>query len=173
MENQDDIQKELAELSPKLRQIKEKGAGFKVPDNYFKQLPDDLLQQLAAEAAPSKAVQPHWLDQLLAPIIWILQPRYAMALASGLILIVAAYFLLRPQAVDEVFVQDLTETEISNYIADNIEDFDLNLLIEAGGVELDMVPEVTSPEAPIEEELDEYLDEIIEDLDLDELEDLL
>jgi len=53
MDNKKDIKKELEEIAPFLAGL-EKKSGFKVPENYFKQLEDDLWDQLQPVKKPIK-----------------------------------------------------------------------------------------------------------------------
>ena len=172
MENQDDIKKELEQLSPLLRGLKEKGTGFSVPENYFQQLPDQILEQLKPSTQERVTARPIWLENFQQFMLSLFQPRFALALASVLILVVAIIFI-NPGSNEEVAMSiDLTEEEISAYIADNIEEFNIDMLIEGGEIDLGVISPTNTLSNPEEEDLDEYLDEIIDDLDLEELEDM-
>lgn len=175
MSEKEKIKKELDDLSPLLSKLKQDSDNpFGVPNHYFESLQDEVLRQVSVEQVDVQVVEPgpSWLDRLVEQLQWLFQPRYAMAMATVAILIVAGIFFFRGETSSPgLALQDLSEEDITDYISSNIEDFEVDLLVEAMGDEIDpaLLPKPDLEDA----ELEEYLDEIIDEIDLEELEDLL
>lgn len=172
MENKDEIRKELEELSPFLSKMKKEKEGFEVPANYFKQLPDLIMDRIQEEEAPSYSTAPttNWLDQIIERIQLLLQPQYAMALASVAILIVASIFFFgqNDDLANATTLAEVSDDEISSYVMNNVEEFEMDLLMEV------MDEEVLEEELENESSGDDnYLDDIIDDLSDEELEELM
>ena len=176
--NKEEVKEELKDLSPFLYQIKGKGSAFKVPEGYFSQLQDQILDQVKAmpEASPktnrawkANIFIPGFFDQLNA----LLQPRMALTLASVIVIMVAAWFLVRsgegPVSGEPSFAS-LSVEEIQNYIDANLDDFDEEIIKEVAqdNNNLNIIPNNTFNT----EELDQYLDQVIDQLDPKELEEL-
>lgn len=186
--NDKNLRDELDNL-PFLRKMKEQpeNGGLQVPKHYFKHLPDEVLHK-AKEQAPVPQVQIGLLERLGQYVAGLLQPRYALAFASVLALVVASvYFfggsddeMLPPTAA--VSLTEISDEELFAYVSENVGDFDHNLMIEATGSDL---PEVksslkskpilpkTSVPKPKLEEMEEYLDEVIDEIEVEDLEELL
>ena len=173
MKRREEIREELEQLSPLLAKMKEEDPGFRVPENYFQQLPDEIMarmeQEKSQEASPS--IQASWWDQFLHSLQFLLQPRYAMALAAILLLIVAGIWWLRP--TETVYTGDIawnkvSSEEITNYIANNIQDFEAELLFKATpGLDQQSILHGTDIDNAT---LDNYLEDIIDDLEVEDLE---
>ncbi|MEN0006002.1 MAG: hypothetical protein AAF798_17765 [Bacteroidota bacterium] len=176
MDQQEEINKELNELSPFLAKLKKEPDGFEVPHNYFKALPDEIMSRIEAEEQSSRSEAPgfSWLQQWQAALQGLLQPQYAMALASVVLLLVATWWWFAPNsamAEQENVFATLSEEEILNYIDDHIDTFgpELVTVVEQADQPTDLLPAL-----PIEDaEAEEYLDEILNELDDAELEELL
>ena len=176
--NKKEVQDELSSISPMLSKMKqEQEDPFRVPHNYFEQLPDDIMRQLKAEAAPEPAKTQgiSWIDRMLESLTVLLQPRMAVAFASMALLIVAAFFFLQSPGEESPYVaeiqEDISEQEIAAYIEANIDEFDAELLFaESDSPYEDLQDNSLEVE---DEELDEYMDDLIDELDESELEQLL
>ncbi|MEL6864366.1 MAG: hypothetical protein AAFP19_08105 [Bacteroidota bacterium] len=173
MNKQEDSRKELEEISPFLANLK-KEQPFKVTKNYFEQLPDQVLDRVQTTQKEAQApAGPNWLDQLAQSLALLLQPRYALSLATVALVIVATVFMLRSAdpSMSTVVAEEkgeLSEEVIQDYIAANIEDFEADLLWEMSqGEALSDFDELEG------EDLAPYIDEIIDDLDDSDLEELL
>ena len=176
---QDNFYEEMEELSPTLRNLKEKGTGFTVPADYFEGLTDELLQTLHAPPAASapadhKSKNRPGLDWLRQMSSYLFQPQFALGLACGAALIAVAVYLFSPvaQAPEAPFAEgSLTEDEIAEYISVNIDDFDTDLIIKFLG---DGVEDAFSPIRDMQDqELEEAVDGFLDDLDIQELKELL
>ncbi len=161
--------------------MKEEGAGKPpVPEGYFRELPNEVLRRIRAEEGLRCEEMPEaatgrrgwlWYDLLAA------RPgRFAAGLAAALLLALAgAYFLWPGEEPKERpgTLTSVSQEEAAEYVARHIEEFGLGLMVEASVVnaedtrQLEMLPEIQ------EEELDEYLDGIIDEIGLEELEELL
>ena len=157
---------ELMGLSPFLSELKSKAPKQEVPRNFFEQLPDDVMQRIKLEdqhlAAERSVDQPSWFSWLLPK--W--QPRYALAFATVLILIVAGIFSIRPTGQQETLLADteLSTEDWESYVSQNIDDFDSELLWQASE------SDKTSSEVPSGES-DDVLDDLLEDINEEDLED--
>ena len=182
MTRKDDLQEELKKVSPFLADFRKKGDGFSVPKNYFKTLPDEVLKQIgedAIRAKPPAKQKGSWLDEMISAIQFLLQPKYAMAVASVLLLIVACIFIFQRQNapnplainVQKVPLEEISFEEMDAYIAQNIDDFEEDLLVPDGFSEGET--EAFSNLHLKDKEIENYLDDVIEEMDLSELEDIL
>ena len=165
MKKNDEIREELKELSPFLAKMKRENA-FKVPKNYFESLPDKVLEQVRPQPVTQQTPQISWFDRLIDSFAVLLQPRYAVGLATVAILLVAGVFYMQKSA-DPVVNPDAS---LAQYISDNIDDFDADMIYEwsiASGNSEDLPDNSTSDPTDI------YIDEIIDGLDDSDLEKLL
>lgn len=156
----DALRKELEETAPFLAHLKEKPDGLSVPDGYFEQLPRSVLERIADEDAASvRRISPIWFR--------------AAAAASVILLAGVAVFLFRP-AQPEYSPESvaLTADEVHQYITLHIDDFDLDLLLQFAdnGTGHSGWFEDTGLEDP---EMKQYMDELLDDIDLETLEELL
>jgi len=167
-----DVKKELEELSPLLAKIKAREPEHEVPENYFEALPDQVWEQIKLMPQPERApAQPSWWERVQAALQQLMQPRMAVGLATFAVLIVAGTYFLRPAATrDDPFAQ-LTAEEVTAYMAQNADEFDPQLLMEAMGEQSDM--SILSGSEFNDEEIEQLLDEVIEEMDNQSLEDLL
>lgn len=191
MEN--NIDQELAGLSPLLQDLRQKPEGYQVPKDYFAAMQKEVLQQIKAENTlitstniPKKENKlSNWWNQRLAEIEWFMQPRYAVAFASFALLLTAGWFFIKPSH-NEVFASNEPSIEeIEQYLEENIEDIDTEQLTKnIAEVESSIEKENSQNQQPsnpqkIEnanpEELDEILDEMIQNGELseDDLEEIL
>ncbi len=189
MKKSDELRDELDEL-PFLKKIKEqpspnRASGFQVPKNYFKHLPDEVLRK-AKQSEPAPVLQPSWLERLEQFVAGLLQPRYALAFASVLALVVAGIYFLgkngreEAQPITAVQLADISDDELFAYVSENIGEFDHDLVLETAGSELPDLklkakPSLQKTKAPKPEleEMEEYIDEVIDEIDVEDLEELL
>lgn len=181
MSKKDEIRKELEGLSPLLSKMKEEGRQpFRVPEGYFKGLPGDVLRRARAEEGLVRGRRPSAAERsgmgFGAWLQWLLLPRRAVGLAVALMLVVAGAFLFWPRLsgpLPEEALAGISDAEAKAYVSENIGEFELELLLEASMVSADDVPEIEVLPGVEEEDIGRYLDEVIEEMDLDELEELL
>ncbi|MBI5914069.1 MAG: hypothetical protein HY842_01730 [Bacteroidetes bacterium] len=180
MKNSDELREEL-EGSPFLQKMKDKGEGFKVPANYFKNLPDEVWKQVKPAAPPQES----WLDKaelflLFLQNLW--RPRYVLAVATIAAVAVAAVCFFaektpgnESQPIAAVRLADISDEELQAYVSDNIGDFDRALFTEndLAEQEVEPHPQQPAPAKPNLEEMEKYLDEVIDEIDVEDLEKLL
>ncbi len=185
MKNSDELRDEL-ENSPFLKKMKaQPGEGFKVPRHYFKHLPDEVWKQVKPAPSPVTS-RPSWLENLELFIQGLMQPRYALALASVVALVAVTVVFFKDknvganmQPIAQVTLAEITDEELIAYVSDNIGDFDRGLMLEVSGPEMPEVGQPTKPSTKAEmakpnvEEMEEYLDEVIDEIDVEDLEELL
>lgn len=166
----DDINKELKENAPLLSELDKTKEGYSVPFNYFEGLPEQIMDQVIPQSTPVEAPsesRPSLLDWLAG----FLQPRYAMALASMVgLLMVGGYFwngATNDLSNPDLLAASISAEDVQLYVQENIDEFALELLAEDGTVELDMNELIDLNES----DLQDYIDDVILD-DLDD-EDLL
>jgi hypothetical protein len=164
------IREELEQWSPRLAKLKDDPqTPFQLPENYFHRLTQEIMEQVSLEPKPATPPRPgaarpwrQWLSGLLTP-------RLATGLAAVALLLAAALLWLRPPAGPGELpaAAELTTQEMTDYIAAHIDDFELEMLAEAAEDEGTMSLQRTESE-----ELDLYLDEIIDELELEDLQEL-
>lgn len=136
-------------LSDRLRDLRERGDGFRLPDNYL----EALKQRLPATQAPPPKVRPPHRRPVSA---WL-----AIAASVALLLLLGWAWLYTPTTAPEAEpplaeanLDALTDEDILAYVEDNISDFEIGLLYTE-------VTETTT-EALTDEELDELYYELVE-----------
>ena len=156
----DALRKELEKEAPFLAQLKDKPDGMTVPDGYFDQLPQEVLKRVAAgNQRPSRKIFQLW-------------PRMAAA-ASFVAAIGLSIFLFQPnhQAADQESLP-ISAAEVDQYVSRHIDDFDLDMLIQFAATaenEGGLFNDATLDDP----ELQQYMEELLDDIDLHTLEDLL
>jgi hypothetical protein len=172
---QEKIRKELEGPSPFLSQLKETGRpeGFDVPPTYFRELPDRVLERVK-KGEPAAASQSPWWPRLAEALSRLLQPRYAAGLATVGALIISGLLIFdqtdSPPSSANMF-STLTPEEVNAYIQSNLEEFEEEMVIEAAEEyqELSLLPSTTLDE----EDLEEYYEELLREMDEESIEELL
>ena len=177
MKNKDELRDELNELSPFLAKHEHKDLGFRVPKDYFKSLPDEVMKLIREEAAPAKR---SWLDDLTVLLQGLFQPRYALVLASVAVLVVAAVYVFKQQQplgivrpIAHIELKDISDEALFTYVSNNINDFDKDLIIETQGFEQQEKPLQKITPKPDLQELEQYIDDNLDDIDLNDLQETL
>ena len=173
--NKKEIQDELEKLAPSLSKLKKEEV-FDVPENYFIQLPDQILNQIdfsknktATETvSPSNSIS--WLDQLAERLAVFFQPKMIVGFGMIILLGAASFFIINNENTSRSLFADFTSDELENYVKANIDDFEEQELLNVlGNEEGGSWTEIEIGD----EDLDEYLEEIIDDIDNSDLEDFL
>ena len=168
MNRKKEIKDELKDIAPFLSKI-DKKPGFKVPHNYFEQLPDEIMKglELKTKQQPERTIS--WWEQSLQVFLTAFQPRVVMALASIALIIGSFFYLNQTENSSE---SNIAADQYLAYINDNIDDFDEEMILELSmndNIELDDFSNTTIDE----QALDDYLEEVIDELDDSSIEDLL
>jgi len=174
MDSKKEIIKELEGISPLLAKWKNQEAAKQEgpPEGYFSQLPDQVLSQIKAEASKGK------------PVIRFLRVRRLQQITIGIAavfaLLVAGRFLFPGTPGGQEFADnasntwleaDIPKTEIFDYVMNNLDDFDSELIMEAAATApIDFVLPSSISES---EELDEMIDQLLEETDLSTIDELL
>ena len=106
---------ELREIAPGLLKVEKKNP-FKVPENYFSGLPQDI-QKAISEKKPAFSLG-DWL------LHFSLQPKYSLAVAVFLIISIGGYYYFSHFQGESDPLSNLAFEEIENYIEYNIEEFE-------------------------------------------------
>lgn len=172
MKNRDEIQKELEELSPFLSKLKAEEKLPAVPENYFHALPDQIWEQIKLLPAPERFVKHSSLwDRLFQRLQRLLQPRIAVTLATFAVLLTAGIFFLKPGNQIPAKESNLTAEDITNYIGNNLHEFDTELLIKATA---DLPNQNLLPTDNLsDDEIDAMMKELIKEVDENTIEELL
>ena len=150
------IREELSEL-PLLKEQLGKPEGYQVPDGYFEQLEKNILDQVSKETTFNNSTRTKLFS---LSSVW--------SKAAAVALLVGGSLLMWQKNVPPSIASatDLSTEEIHAYIADNLQEFDEDLLID----------QVSSNQSTLtnlsEEEKDFFLEELLEDSSID-LEDIL
>ena len=112
-------------------------------------------------AVPEKSSFGFWSN----PFQFLFRPKYALAFATVSLLVMAGIFWTN-NTTETLPLAELTSEEIQTYISDNIDEFDEELFLESdlGFEDLESSEDTDS---------DEFLNDIIDDLDIEDLEELL
>ena len=170
----EDIRKELEELSPHLLKLKEQGDGFRLPEDYFQRMQKEVLEKVQASPKPTASKNIGWLDRFLEPLQFLFQPRWALSLATiALLITLGTVWLYQNQAVHgtelSAELAKLDPESLDAYIQANLHEFDAETLLEfASNQENQPSFEDLTPE-----ELDQYLDEAIQEMDVETLKEIL
>ncbi|NBC07514.1 MAG: hypothetical protein GVY26_10005 [Bacteroidetes bacterium] len=165
MKDRDDIQQELEELAPDLARLRQSvPRELAPPPGYFDSLADRVLEQAMAEDKPPLNVVWHRRRSVRQWKTWL-----AVAAAALLVLSVSLY-VFYPPAHSEESLAGLSDAEARAYIEGNIDEFSISLMLEAELVQTGdpALPAGIIPDLE-EEEVEEYLYEILEDEELEEL----
>lgn len=134
-----EIEEELKEISPFLANLKKEmpdKAPFKTPKYYFDTLADKVIEKADTKTQsippPQYGERPNWFEGLQQWVATWLQPRYALAFATVTILAVSGWFFMQKQQSSDL--NFATTEEIQQYIQENIDDFDLELIQEHGAL---------------------------------------
>lgn len=167
------IQEELENLSPFLAKMrKEEKNPFALPANYFDTLADNVLEQCGVEEKSIvKTQQPSILDTITNFIQSLFEPRYALAFAAIAVLIIASVSIFSTDTGgNDSSSIALTNGETESYIIANIDEFEEDLITDALA-EANITDFSTLDIG--DEDLELYLDDLLEDIDEEGLEELL
>lgn len=140
----EEVVQELQALAPQLATLQKHNA-FSVPQNYFSTLPKRILAEVSKQnSAAAKEVLPSFWDNLNAQIdvilVAIFKPQLRVAFASLVAVGVAFWFLNNTKPTEQNPVASLngelnrmSTTEISNYVAMHIDDYDEATLKKRAG----------------------------------------
>jgi len=162
MKKNKNIQKELQELAPTLSKMK-KDNPFKVPVDYFIELPQDIRKHTVEKKDSSG-----FLDQILQLLK---QHRYAVSFSMISILVLFGFLVFQQgnNSVDQLSLDNFSQQEINEFVANNIDEFDEDMILQIALVDQDNTYDLQS-----HDELDEYIDEyLINEIDEETLEEIL
>lgn len=167
MKEKEAIRKELEELAPGLSRIGRKQP-FHTPPTYFRELPDEILEKVHEQRPSSRLLT--WLEGLFGT-----PARLAWQLATVAVLVVVGFWAYHHSrdTIDYNYptIADLSIEEVELYVDNHIDEFDVDILLEESNLEYTDVPLLILDSNDVIE--DEYLEEILDDLDLEDLEKLL
>ena len=162
-----DPNKDELKEAPFLAKRQRQEDGFQVPPGYFRELQDQVIARLQEEEQP-RASQPMTLTDRWQR--WKRTYRVAASLAATFVLLGLAWFLWRPSGSE--LPAQLTYDELHEYVQENIDDFELDILLRYSYGE--DVPEGLFPASDMEQdEIDRYLDQELDEIELESLEELL
>jgi nitrogen regulatory protein PII-like uncharacterized protein len=168
----EDFEEELREISPFLANLK-KEAPFKTPKFYFDRLTDSVLEKAQSEVP--KIVPPQYKTEktVFSRVSdWVsvfIQPRWAMAMATVAVIAVSSFFYIKkqntlaPQQLSEISTEDIHE-----YIKDNIDDFEDDMLLETVVLASDTEGGSILKDMD-DKDIEQYLKDNIEEKDLDNI----
>ncbi len=136
---------------------------FKIPANYFAELPDAIQNRLKRE--PSASTTGEHQDSLLMWFQSLFAPRPAFAFLTMLIL--AGLYLAKDRSSAQADIYALTSQEITHYLERNIDELDIADFYLMDPESLDPLSESMDAE-----NIDAYLDILIEDMDLEAFEEI-
>jgi hypothetical protein len=148
---------------PLLSRLREKGEGFAVPESYFETSRNAILAKVKDESTAQRSTY---------RLLNLTSHRVQLGIAASvLVLILAAFYFFR--AVDNSDPsQEISSEEAIFYAAQYIDNVELEEFIRAAGFTEEDWADVPDLDLDMGN-LDEYLEDIIHDLDDEELEKLL
>lgn len=168
MTDKNKIKEELKEISPFLASLK-KESSFNIPKDYFKELPDEILKQVQEDTSKYSVKFPSLFEQFIQQLQWLISPPRLAGLATVVLLVGGFIFMRNQDTYSHTSEIAVSEDEINSYIAANIEDFEEDLLLEFTE-DNDLSNLFQNIE---EEDLDKYLENELDNIDLEILEDYL
>ena len=163
MKNENEINNELADLSPTLRRLRDESDGLKTPDHYFDYLTDSVMEQIKLGSQPSAAPpvpkQSWWSQFFLSPTQW------SVGLATLLLIGLSLWWSTNSSV--EPILAEVSPDDAFYYLEDNLSDFESELLV----TELEWV--IDTDEALIDAEVDYFLNENLPELGAVDLETIL
>ncbi len=164
----EELHKELKEHAPNLAQLREKISRPVVPDSYFLNLEEDMLRRLSEKGG------------LLTPKSSVKVRLYPLLgrVAAAVVVAGVATWLYFSWTAEEKSKASLANLDVEAYIFQHLDEFDEDLLLEYTS---DLPFEEaafhseseTSWETVSDEELNEYLEDVIDEIDETTLENLL
>ena len=160
MKETNDIIEELEALAPLLSQQKRKKEAFKIPPDYFKSLEEQLVNT-------SREFTQTPLSKPTSNIIRL--SNAMLGKVAAILLLLGGSFVFWQRQIPPSMDDSLSSNEITAYIADNLSEFDEDFLLE-----YDRIEEIATIPYPIDEiEVEIYLEEILEEVEVYELENFL
>ncbi len=175
----EDIEHELRDISPFLADLKKahpdangKLQPFKTPKFYFDTLADRVLEKTQPVAAPvykQYQAKKSIFAQIGEWVSALMQPRWAIAMASVMIVAVGTWFYMKqPENTMPQTLTEISSEDIHDYIKDNIDDFEEDLLAENGITASDTEGGTIFTEMS-DNEVELYLNEHLDEKDLDNI----
>jgi hypothetical protein len=154
------VHDELKNIAPELSQMRS-AEGYSVPPVYFKELQDKVLGRIQNE--PQKEPVGYWLRDLVQHYF---KPRYALAMATVLIIIVAAVVF---KGGDEAsLLASISSEDAYEYVYGHITEYETMDLYTLADIEdADFLLDGFS-----DEELNDAIDALLDDIDTESLEEL-
>ncbi len=161
----DEIRKELEDIAPRLAKIQRPEDVPQVEGKFFHNLKVDVLQAYKDRkvAGTARTKETAWWSFLALPK----RPAIAMAFATMALLVVTTVLMWPKQKEENVFAELKTE-EIYTYIEENIDDFEVELLMQSG-----LAPQKSLFQGMEEDGLEDYILDEIQGWDEDEWNDIL
>lgn len=172
--NHEELRKELQSMSPFLEVMKTEKEGFKVPDNYFSSLADDVLWKIRTEPLALEVKEPlrkSWIEKIESLLSTVMPPRYALALASIVLLLVAGIFFIRPAFTPQDELASLSKDEIHQYLINHAHELDPETLVDLTEQQKGTNQEIDPLLLP-SEEVEQYLDDLSNRVDPETLEEI-
>jgi hypothetical protein len=172
MNKKDEIQKEIQQVSPYLEDKLKPYSKGQVPDGYFQRFEDSFVRDVVRPGVKeqlSKKSRPGLMGIVEEFFSRLLSPKYSLAIASVLVLLVASVWLLNPtENTQTLDFAALSEEEVEAFIEDNLDDF----LIAELNLDADMESEQDLFENLDPELIETYSDEVLEEMELIDLENI-
>lgn len=148
---------------PNLLEAYQERNPFVVPHNYFKELPDKVLDRIKEEKPSSllfrlNIVLQQWAQRAIL--------RPALAVAS--VVVIISVFLLWPNSADQIAMPQLTQDEVMDYVISNIDEFEEEIFYIEEASDLDLLGESLEGD-----DLEELLDDLLDDIDEETIQNIL
>lgn len=148
---------------PDLLQRTNKHNPFQIPHNYFREFPDQLMEQIFEESL--KKNRESWWQSIFKRLHLALNPKPIMAL--GMMVLVAALFWLSRPGTSSL-QDEFTSGEIAQYIQEHIDEFEVSDFYVQDLEGIDILAEEFDGD-----DVEPILDDLMEEMDLETLQRIL
>ncbi len=129
MNRKHEIRKELEDIAPMLSDLKDKKEGFRIPENYFEKMQDEVMNKINSDVDLKVVHREARTFSLSGRRVWLKVAGFALVLAA------AAYFLipaLSSEGAENGYLAGLTPDEASEYVNNNLDEFELEEMLRGG-----------------------------------------
>ena len=180
----DKLHDELREHAPFLNELRQKGDGLRVPDEYFDNLEDDVFRQLDAIGARRKPAAFAKTKQERSWWQWtqyLWQPRLALAAATMIAVALSGWWYFNKSAGPGTVVANISAEDAEAYLLDNLLELDphqIAMVLPAEelphiSIEAGTAPQDTKTDKQELQISPEDIENLLRDMTDEELEELL
>ncbi len=171
MKHKKEIQEELDQIAPFLAKI-EKQESYPIPKDYFAQLAEQISTQVALEPRQKIATQvaPTSFWTSLTSLLSNKFRMNSLVAAASVLLCVGSFFYW--SSTQQAATETIAAAQYLTYVEEHLDEFEEEILLELNQEEDLDIDLLTDTEIK-DQNLDNYLEDVLDDLDDQSLEELL